>query len=86
MLTLRISKAHLRGVPSRLTVRLYSIALDKSNPKTSKVWASADEAVRDVKSGDILLCGGEFRIDLALTMLSDDVQALELQEFQVAHL
>ena len=25
----------------------------------SKVWSSADEAVRDVKSGDTLLCGGE---------------------------
>ena len=27
-------------------------------PKTSKVWDSPDEAIKDVKSGDIILCGG----------------------------
>ncbi|KAF7311524.1 Succinyl-CoA:3-ketoacid-coenzyme A transferase [Mycena kentingensis (nom. inval.)] len=27
-------------------------------PTKSKVWGSADDAVKDVKSGDILLCGG----------------------------
>lgn len=28
-------------------------------PKSHKVYESADEAVKDVKSGDILLSGGE---------------------------
>lgn len=27
-------------------------------PKKTKVWASADEAVKDVKSGDVVLSGG----------------------------
>ena len=31
-------------------------------PKKSKVWSSADEAVKDVKSGDVLLCGGELPV------------------------
>ena len=29
-------------------------------PKSRKVYDSAEEAVKDVKSGDILLSGGEF--------------------------
>ncbi|KAL5532708.1 hypothetical protein ACEPAF_4482 [Sanghuangporus sanghuang] len=33
-------------------------AASASIPKTSKVWPSADEAVKDVKSGSIILCGG----------------------------
>ncbi|KAF7359303.1 Succinyl-CoA:3-ketoacid-coenzyme A transferase [Mycena sanguinolenta] len=44
----------------RLTVaslaRNYS--LPSEPPKKSKVWDSADEAVRDIKSGDVLLCAG----------------------------
>lgn len=31
--------------------------LPVSNKK--KIWDSVDEAVKDVKSGDVLLCGGE---------------------------
>ncbi|KAJ2930048.1 hypothetical protein H1R20_g7006, partial [Candolleomyces eurysporus] len=59
MLRLRLAKSHLRAVaPLRLSVRYYSIAADSHAPKKSKVWASADEAIKDVKSGDILLCGG----------------------------
>lgn len=35
-------------------------------PNKTKVWASADEAVRDVKSGDVLLSGGESLMDVEL--------------------
>lgn len=39
--------------------RLYSVVTDAPVPRKSKVWSSADEAVKGVKSGDVLLCGGE---------------------------
>ncbi|KAF9228718.1 3-oxoacid CoA-transferase [Gyrodon lividus] len=40
----------------KTSFRSYSTPAETS-PK-SKVWASADEAVKGVKSGDVLLCGG----------------------------
>lgn len=60
MFSIRVSRSCLRGVTatSRFSLRLYSIAVDSHTPKKSKVWESADEAVKDIKSGDILLCGG----------------------------
>ncbi|KAK7693693.1 hypothetical protein QCA50_003264 [Cerrena zonata] len=42
----------------RLKVRCYSTPTDIPVPNKSKVWASAEEAVKDVKSGDTLLSGG----------------------------
>jgi 3-oxoacid CoA-transferase len=46
------------------TLRISAFAASSRNysvpivtPK-SKLWNSAEEAVKDVKSGDILLCGG----------------------------
>ncbi|KAI0950454.1 hypothetical protein AcV7_008914 [Taiwanofungus camphoratus] len=39
-------------------VRYYSVVTDAPIPKKSKVWDSIEEAVKVVKSGDILLCGG----------------------------
>ncbi|KAH9482396.1 Succinyl-CoA:3-ketoacid coenzyme A transferase 1, mitochondrial [Psilocybe cubensis] len=38
--------------------RQYSIPTDLPVPSKSKVWDSADEAVKDIKSGSVLLCGG----------------------------
>ena len=38
-------------------VKAYSVVADA--PKKSKVWDSVDEAVKVVKSGDVLLSGGE---------------------------
>jgi len=43
-----------------LRARWYSTPTEAPLPNKSKVWASVDEAVKDVKSGDILLCGGEY--------------------------
>ncbi|EMD38352.1 hypothetical protein CERSUDRAFT_113512 [Gelatoporia subvermispora B] len=38
--------------------RQYSTSVDLPVPNKTKVWDSADEAVKDVKSGDVLLSGG----------------------------
>ena len=47
----------IRVVLSTKLGRFYSV---QTRAPKSKVWSSADEAVRDVKSGDTLLCGGEW--------------------------
>lgn len=49
-------KAELRIFSCRLRARSYSVAT--SSLKGRKVWDSADEAVKDVKTGDVLLSGG----------------------------
>ncbi|KAF9466260.1 3-oxoacid CoA-transferase [Collybia nuda] len=38
--------------------RKYSTPTDIPIPNKSKVWNSAEEAVKDIKSGDVLMCGG----------------------------
>jgi 3-oxoacid CoA-transferase len=40
------------------SVRSFSTPTDLPVPNKSKVWASADEAVKDIQSGSVLLCGG----------------------------
>lgn len=47
-------------------VRKYSTPTDLPVPKKTKVWESVDEAVKDVKSGDVLLCGGKFQVSRLL--------------------
>lgn len=47
------------AVVVRLHVRQYSTPTDLPVPNKTKVWDSVDEAVKDVKSGDVLLSGGE---------------------------
>lgn len=39
-------------------VRYYAVVANAAAPKKTKVWDSVDEAIKDVKSGDILLSGG----------------------------
>ena len=51
-----------RSVPAKQ--RHYSIPADTLIPKKSKVWNSADEAIKDVKSGSVLFCGGKFTTTL----------------------
>ena len=48
-------------IPANATLRsrmIFRGAATASTTPTSKVWASADEAVKDVKSGSTILCGG----------------------------
>jgi hypothetical protein len=54
-------------------VRFYSIPPDYPVPKRRKVWDSVDEAVRDVKSGDTLLCGGAYRLSCSNICFKDNV-------------
>lgn len=42
----------------RLRIRRYTTPTDIPVPNKTKVWDSVDEAVKDVKSGDVLLSGG----------------------------
>ena len=45
-------------------VRHYGTPVDLPIPKKSKVWDSVDEAVKDVKTGDMILSGGTSRFRL----------------------
>lgn len=45
----------LRSAVSVSSCRKYSISLDIPN---SKLWKSIDDSVKDIKSGDTLMCGG----------------------------
>jgi len=62
MLGLRVQKASFTVTPvvlrARFVLRFRSYSTPVRTPR-SKVWSSADEAVKSVKSGDVLLCGGE---------------------------
>lgn len=49
-----------RTGPTLLHLRKYSVAKDVPIPSKSKVFASIDEAVKDVKSGDVLFVAGAF--------------------------
>lgn len=52
----RSSRPTLRLALFPSVTRKYSLPAEP--PKKSKVWDSVDEAVKDIKSGDVLLCGG----------------------------
>lgn len=45
-------------------MRYYSVVVDAARPKKTKVWDSVDEAVKDVKTGDMILSGGTSRFRL----------------------
>ncbi|KAJ7197139.1 3-oxoacid CoA-transferase [Mycena pura] len=53
---LRSSRPSLRLTFLTTISRSYSLPAEP--PTKSKVWDSADRAVKDIKSGDVLLCGG----------------------------
>lgn len=51
----------VRVTVTTLTAKRYlSVVHDHPIPKKSKVWKSAEDAVKDVKSGDIVLSGGQY--------------------------
>lgn len=53
----------VRVTVTTLTAKRYlSVVHDAPIPKKSKVWKSADDAVKDVKSGDIVLSGGQYAL------------------------
>ncbi|EIW85447.1 3-oxoacid CoA-transferase [Coniophora puteana RWD-64-598 SS2] len=63
MLSVRLARSapwaahHTRATFSLRVLRCLSTATD-AIPNKPKVWDSVDEAIKDVKSGDTLLCGG----------------------------
>jgi 3-oxoacid CoA-transferase len=54
--------AYRRSVVAIIAARNYGMPADPGRstrvPRKGKLFESADEAVADIKSGDILLCGG----------------------------
>lgn len=62
MLGLSLNRARL--VAGRRSWRALSTAAELPVPNKSKVWESADDAVKDVKDGDIVLSGGAPRVSL----------------------
>ncbi|KAJ6488563.1 succinyl-CoA:3-ketoacid-coenzyme A transferase [Mycena vitilis] len=58
----------LRLAVSLSVTRRYS--LPSEPPKKSKVWDSVDEAIGDIKSGDVLLCAGFGAAGIPDTLLS----------------
>ena len=51
-------------------VRRYGTPTNTSPRHKSKVWSSADHAVQDIKSGSVLLCGGEQGLTLVKIIVS----------------
>jgi len=65
-------------------LRGFATPADASPTKTSKVWDSIDEAVKDVKSGDVLLCGGVLNALLDALLAHSFSKALDLRVFQAS--
>ena len=62
MFALKASRSPLYGRLVRViypkAIKCYATVTKTPVPQNKKVWSSVDEAVRDVKSGDIILSGG----------------------------
>ncbi len=54
--TVRLAAATFRAA-FICSVRKYNTP---TGPTEGKIWDSVDDAVKDIKSGDVLLCGGVF--------------------------
>ncbi|KAJ6547036.1 succinyl-CoA:3-ketoacid-coenzyme A transferase [Mycena capillaripes] len=71
MLIVRVCRSTRPGL--RLAVFLSAnrkYSLPSEPPRKSKVWDSVDKAVGDIKSGDVLLCGGFGAAGIPDTLLS----------------
>ncbi|KAI0054173.1 3-oxoacid CoA-transferase [Auriscalpium vulgare] len=70
--------------PARLSlvlhVRNYSATVDLPVPKKKKVWDSADEAVKDIQSGDTILSGGFGLCGTPDTLISAIARRPEVQK------
>ena len=66
----RLSSTTLLAVHT--CVRFYGIPANLPVPKKRKVWDSVDEAVGDVKSGDVLLCGGVFVVYIIFSLFKSN--------------
>lgn len=57
-LTIAASKRTASRFRVLAVVRAYSTPTDLDVPKKSKIWGSAEEAIKDVQSGQVLMVGG----------------------------
>lgn len=55
----KANRARRPGVVVQIWLKQYSTATDLPVPNKTKVWDSVDEAVKDIKSGDVLLSAGK---------------------------
>jgi len=56
----RVNQAQVPGAWSTHTFRFLNVAAGAPVPRKRKVWDSVDEAIKDVRSGDMLLSGGSW--------------------------
>lgn len=68
----RLTTGSVLRISAFATSRKYNTPTDIAK---SKVWASVDEAVKDVKSGDILLCGGQHPLQLLSNAESEETES-----------
>ena len=53
------------AAPTRISLFVRVRYLQTATPvRNKKLWDSVDDAVKDVKSGDVLLCGGQYHRNL----------------------
>ena len=75
------------ATPTRISLFIRVRYLQTATPtRNKKLWDSVDDAVKDVKSGDVLLCGGQYPRNLIMQSLSNTLffaQVLDSPEFQV---
>ncbi|EIN07522.1 3-oxoacid CoA-transferase [Punctularia strigosozonata HHB-11173 SS5] len=57
-MVLRVHFRHCKVAPFSLQIRTLTGTATEAVPHKKKVWDSVDEAIKDVKSGDIILSGG----------------------------
>lgn len=63
----RLLPAYLQSTsPLKSTRRSYAVVQGASVPSSRKVWDSVEEAIQDVKSGDVLLSGGTYMLSIVL--------------------
>ena len=60
------------ATPTRISLFIRVRYLQTATPaRNKKLWDSVDDAVKDVKSGDVLLCGGQYPRNLIVQSLSN---------------
>ena len=79
-----IFSSHTRTFAVQL--RGFATPAAASLSKQSKVWNSVDDAVKDVKSGDVLLCGGVLNALFDVVLAHPLSKALDWRVFQVCSL
>ena len=79
MCRLSVASTGLLRLSLSSAVRTYATAHNAPVPSKSKVWESADEAVKDIKSGSMILSGGcTLRLAFNLALLTSSYSGFGL--------